>query len=103
MQSRLGHNLTLSDESGKDGIAMISSDKQHFVSVQAAKSTIELNTSGTVSIDADGTVRIKAASIEISGTSISIKADTSLDLQGATVSITSSGPAAIKGSPLALN
>jgi uncharacterized protein involved in type VI secretion and phage assembly len=103
VQSRLGHNLTLSDESGKDGIAMISGDKKHFVSVQAAKTTIELNTSGTVSIDADGTVQIKADSIEISGSSISIKADGSLTLQGATVSITGSGATAIKGSPLALN
>jgi uncharacterized protein involved in type VI secretion and phage assembly len=103
VQSRKGHNLTLSDTDGKDGIAMISADKEHFVSVQAGKQTIELQTSGTVSIDADGTVRITAASIEISGTSISIKADASLELQGATVSISASGPVAIKGNPLGLN
>jgi uncharacterized protein involved in type VI secretion and phage assembly len=112
IQSRLGHHITLSDVDGKDGIAMLSKDGSYGVSVKVGEDTVELKTPGcTVEMKVDGSVTVKGRTIEISGTSISIKADGQLQLKAPTISISadgaltvsSNGPAAIKGMPLALN
>jgi DNA/RNA endonuclease YhcR with UshA esterase domain len=96
LQSRNGHRIVLSDKDGEEGVTLTSEDGSHSVSIVTSNS-------GTIEIKTSGTVKITGQSIELKGTSVSIKADSSLDLQGATVNVTGSGPTAIKGSPLALN
>ena len=112
VQSRLGHRLTLSDVDGKDGVAMLSKDESYGVSVKVSEATVELKTPGcTVEMKADGSVTVKGQTIKIQGTSISLQADGQLELKAPTISISadgaltvsSNGPAAIKGTPLALN
>jgi uncharacterized protein involved in type VI secretion and phage assembly len=104
VQSRIGHNLALSDADGKDGIAMVSHDGSYSVNVNVGENMVELKAPNcTIDLKQDGTVSIKATSIEISGSTIKIKADGTLDLEAANISIKASGPAVIKGTPLALN
>jgi uncharacterized protein involved in type VI secretion and phage assembly len=112
LQSRLGHRLTLSDVDGEDGISMLSKDESFGVSVKVGEATVELKTPGcTVEMKSDGSVTVKGQTIKISGTSVSIEASGQLELKAPTISISadgaltvsSSGPAAIKGTPLALN
>jgi phage protein D/phage baseplate assembly protein gpV len=96
LQSRNGHRIVFSDDGDDEGVSVTSQDGAHHVNILTSNpGTIEIKTSGKVTISGD--------SIELHGTSVSIKADSSLDLQGATVNVTGSGPTAIKGSPLALN
>jgi uncharacterized protein involved in type VI secretion and phage assembly len=96
LQSRNGHRIVLSDEGDDEGVSVMSEDGAHHVSILTSNpGTIEIKTSGTVTISGN--------SIELHGTSVSIKADSSLELQGATVSVTGSGPTTVKGNPLALN
>lgn len=96
LQSRNGHRIVLSDDGDDEGVSVTSKDGAHHVSILTANpGTIEIKTSGKVTISGD--------TIELHGTSVSIKADSQLELQGATVSVTGSGPTTIKGNPLALN
>jgi uncharacterized protein involved in type VI secretion and phage assembly len=95
LQSRNKHRILLSDRDGSEGLEIASGDGQHVIKISQDGQSIEITTSGTV--------KIKGQSLELQGTSVSIKADGQLDLQGATVNVTGSGPTAIKGTPLALN
>jgi biopolymer transport protein ExbD len=91
---------------------MLSKDESYGVSVKVSEATVELKTPGcTVEMKADGSVTVKGQTIKIQGTSISLEADGQLELKAPTISISadgtltvsSNGPAAIKGMPLALN
>ena len=79
---------------------------------EGERGTVELKTPGcTVEMKADGSVTVTGQTIKIQGTSISVTADGQLELKAPTISISadgaltvsSNGPAAIKGMPLALN
>jgi uncharacterized protein involved in type VI secretion and phage assembly len=96
LQARGGSRIVLSDKDGSQGVTIVTGDGSSTL-------TVTQDSGGSIQITTQGSITIKGQDVKLEGTNVSISADAQLELKGATVNVTGSGPTAIKGSPLALN
>jgi phage protein D len=95
--SRKGHRLIFHDSDTKSGIVLRSSNDKLNVSINETDLKIGVRSDGTIEIEATGNISVKSQA------DVTIEATKSLTLKGATVTISSSGPVDIDGSPIQLN
>lgn len=84
--SRTGHRLELLDAEAETGVRLRSGDKALTVFLDQSQTTVTISSDGVVEIKggtdvrvtASGQVAVKAATVSIEGTSVSIKGDTSI-------------------------
>jgi uncharacterized protein involved in type VI secretion and phage assembly len=95
--SRKGHRLVFHDSDSKSGIVLRSSNDKLNVSINETDLKIGVRSDGTIEIEATGNISVKSQA------DVTIEATKSLTLKGATVTISSSGPVDIDGSPIQLN
>jgi phage protein D/phage baseplate assembly protein gpV len=68
LQSRTGMKLVVSEESGEEWIGIYSSDDGFYVRVCESDNKVEIRSRGDVNIEADGTIKIEGAQIEVRST-----------------------------------
>lgn len=95
--SRKGHRLIFHDADEKSGILVRSSDDKLNVSINETEMLIGVRSDGTIEIEATGDISVKSSA------NVSIEAGAQLTLKGAVVTISSSGPVDIDGTPIQLN
>ncbi len=95
--SKKGHCLLFFDDDTANGVAVLTGDSKLRVSLNGTKQTIRISSNGKVEIEGAGDVVIKA------GASLTLRAQSKLELSGAQVSIKGSGPVEVSGSPIKLN
>jgi phage protein D len=95
--SRRGHRLVFHDAADKSGVILRSGDDHLNISINETEMTIGLRSDGTIVIEATGDISVKSAA------NVTVEAGAQLTLNGATVSVTSSGPVDIDGTPIQLN
>ncbi|MDY6918301.1 MAG: VgrG-related protein [Chloroflexota bacterium] len=83
LQSRTGMKLIISEESGEERIGIYSSDDGFYVRISECDNKVEIRSRGDVSIEADGSIKIEGAQVEM-------KSNGSLKIDGGTVEITGS-------------
>jgi uncharacterized protein involved in type VI secretion and phage assembly len=96
LQARGGTRIVLSDESGSEGVTIVTGDGNSTLKITQTNG-------GAIEITTQGSITIKGQDVKLQGTNVSISADAQLELKGAMVNVTGSAATAIKGNPLALN
>ena len=89
--------LIFFDDATDEGVALLTGDKQHRISLNKTMMAIRITSGGKVEISGAQDVTIKA------GTNLTLEAGALLKLKGATVSIEGTGPVQVKGNPIQLN
>jgi phage protein D len=95
--SRRGHRLVFHDADSKSGILVRTSDDKLNLSINETEMKIAIRSDGTIEIESTGDISVKSQA------NVTIEATRQLTLKGATVTISSSGPVDIDGSPIQLN
>ncbi|HEY1278384.1 MAG TPA: VgrG-related protein [Acidimicrobiales bacterium] len=102
--SRAGHQLVFIDASDHCGVVVSTGDGGIEVRLDQARSTVEVRSSGDVTVTADGATKIRTkGAFEVSAQSIKLEAQGDASLEGAQVSIQGSGPVKVAGQPIQLN
>lgn len=86
--SRKGHKLVFFDGPQETGIALISSDKNHRISLNETLNELRITSNGKLTISAQ---------------SLEIKVDTSAKISASNLELESTGPTKVKGMPIQLN
>jgi phage protein D len=96
--SRAGHRLVFLDDANQLGIALISADGSCRVALNQTGGEVRVHCQGKVTIDTNqGDITLN------SGGSVSVQAQGSLELKESDIKIESNGSVAIKGSTIRLN
>ena len=95
--SRRGHRLIFFDADGDAGIALLSSNDALKIALKETATEIHVKSDGTIVIEATGDISLKGSA------NVTVEASAGLTLKGATVTISSSGPVDIDGTPIQLN
>ncbi|MGH8930854.1 MAG: VgrG-related protein [Egibacteraceae bacterium] len=89
--------LIFFDDAVDEGVALLTGDKKHRISLNKTMMAIRITSGGKVEISGALDVTIKA------GTNLTVEAGALLELKGAMVSISANGPVQVKGNPIQLN
>jgi uncharacterized protein involved in type VI secretion and phage assembly len=95
--SKHGHMLVFFDDDSKDGVAMMTGDKNLKISLNKGTTTVKITSSGEVKIEGSKNVSVKA------GQDMTVEAGSKLTLKGAQVEMTASGDITMSGTPIKLN
>lgn len=95
--SRRGHRLVFLEADGDAGIALLSSNDALKIALKETATEIHVKSDGTIVIEASGDINLKGSA------NVTVEAGAGLTLKGATVTISSSGPVDIDGTPIQLN
>lgn len=95
--SKTGGGLVFLDDDAKQGVALFSGDKGLRIALNRTGTTIKVDSTGKVEINAATEVRVKA------GTTLSLTAGASMEIEAPTIAIRADGPVEVKGTPIKLN
>lgn len=101
--SRKGHRIDLLDQDGRhEGITLASGDGKLSVTVDATSTTITVHADGTVKIEGSQGITIDSAGakLELKGGEISVNATGNLQLKGANTTLEGSAQTEVKGGAL---
>ena len=101
--SRKGHRIDLLDQDGRhEGITLASGDGKLSVTVDATSTTITVHADGTVKIEGSQGITIDSAGakLELKGGEISVNATGNLQLKGASTTLEGSAQTEVKGGAL---
>jgi phage protein D len=98
--SRTGHGLVFLDGDGDGGVALLTGDKKLRVSLNESTKTVKITGPGDVVVDAGGKVTVTAkGDLELSGQSITLKAQSGVKVDGGGggIDLKGAGAAKLKG------
>jgi len=101
--SRKGHRLDLLDQDGKaEGISLASGDGKLSLTIDATSTTVTVHADGTVKIEGSQGIVIDSAGakLELKGGEVSINATSTLQLKGANTTLEGSAQTQVKGGSL---
>jgi uncharacterized protein involved in type VI secretion and phage assembly len=101
--SRRGHRIDLLDQAGQaDGITLASGDGKLSLTIDATSTTVTVHADGTVKIEGSQGIVIDSAGakLELKGGEISINATSNLQLKGANTTLEGSAQTQVKGGAL---
>ena len=104
--SRRGHRIDLLDEDGRsEGVVLSTKDDGLTIALDAVGTAITVRSDGTVAIEGAKGVVVDAqqSSLELKGATVSVTATRSLDLSGATVKLAGTGQTEVSGKPVRIN
>jgi Rhs element Vgr protein len=94
-----GNSIKLDEDSNS-----ITIEDQNGNSTKLSPSGIEMNSSTNITIEATGNIDIKAGTaLTLAAAQMAISAQASMELKGATTSVSADGPTTIKGIPVNIN
>jgi phage protein D/phage baseplate assembly protein gpV len=96
MVSKNGHMLVFFDDSGKDGIALLTAGGNLKVSLNNGQSTVKISSSGQINIEGNSDVSVKSSG------NLSLEATGQLTLKGATVGIQADSSVTVSGPSISL-
>jgi phage protein D len=98
--SRSGHGLVFLDGDGDGGVALLTGDRKLRVSLNESTKTVKITGPGDVVVDAGGKVTVTAkGDLELSGQSITLKAQSGVKVDGGGggIDLKGAGAAKLKG------
>jgi uncharacterized protein (DUF2345 family) len=101
--SRRGHRIDLLDQAGQaDGITLASGDGKLSLTIDATSTTVTVHADGTVKIEGSQGIVIDSAGakLELKGGEVSINATSNLHLKGANTTLEGSAQTQVKGGAL---
>ena len=102
--SRKGHQLVFIDASDRCGVVVTTGDGKLELRLDQSSSKIEIKSAGDITVTADGSIKFDAkGAFEVSAQSVKVEGQSTTGVKGAQVSVESSGPLKVAGSPVQLN
>lgn len=101
--SRRGHEISISDDDAEDHIVLRTVNGEYGITISKSDDQISVTSSGKIVLDGPGGIELTGGEISLSGSTIKIDADSTLDLRGANSTLESSAQTVIKGSVVTIN
>jgi uncharacterized protein involved in type VI secretion and phage assembly len=95
--SKNSHSLIFFDDDSKNGLALMTGDKNLKISLNAGSTTVKISSSGQIQITSDQDMSIQSQG------NLNVQASQTLSLKGASVSIQADADVSVSGTPIKLN
>jgi phage protein D/phage baseplate assembly protein gpV len=101
--SRNGHEISISDYSDEDSIIIRTKDNEYGVAISKADDHIYVKSKGKVVLEGPGGIELKGGDVTISGGTIKLDANSTLEMKGANAKLEGSGQTEVKGGMVKIN